>query len=131
MISLSFLLLVVPVTVLLLPESNAYIAGRTTRRPNTASNARSLLFVTPPPPLRSWGSTRRWATVDSSAASSPPSLPIIINGQNIPLTDALVDHVNKRIGNTLSKLIKNGAVRECDVHLSVSKNPKVRVLNCV
>jgi len=53
-------------------------------------------------------------------------LPIILNGQNIELTPALVDHVNKRIGSTLSKLANNGAVRECDVVLSVNKNPKVR-----
>jgi hypothetical protein len=52
--------------------------------------------------------------------------PIIITGRNIELTPALVDYVNKRIGGPLKKLASNGAIRECDVHLSVSKNPKVR-----
>ena len=59
-------------------------------------------------------------------SSTGVDLPIILNGQNIELTPALVDHVNKRIGSTLSKLANNGAVRECDVVLSVNKNPKVR-----
>lgn len=57
--------------------------------------------------------------------SSTTDLPIILNGQNIELTPALVEHINKRIGGTLSKLAQNGAVRECDVVLSVNKNPKV------
>ena len=58
-------------------------------------------------------------------SSSTTDLPIILNGHNIELTPALVDHVNKRIGSTLSKLANHGAVRECDVVLSVNKNPKV------
>ena len=62
----------------------------------------------------------------SESASTSTEVPIIVNGQNIELTPALVDHVNKRIGGTLNKLSSNGAVKECDVILSVSKNPKVR-----
>jgi putative sigma-54 modulation protein len=62
--------------------------------------------------------------------SSTTDLPIILNGQNIELTPALVEHVNKRIGNTLSKLANHGAIRECDVVLSVNKNPKVKT-RCV
>ena len=50
---------------------------------------------------------------------------IVVNGHNIELTSSLVEYINKRIGNILSKLAKNGAVRECDVVLSVNKNPKV------
>lgn len=55
-------------------------------------------------------------------------VPIILNGQNIELTPALIDHVNKRIGGPLKKLASNGALTECDVVLSVNKNPKVRRL---
>jgi hypothetical protein len=85
---------------------------------NTDANRqlqRSALFSTP---------TSTTETTNSNAAS----LPIIVNGHNIALTPALVDYVNKRIGNTLSKLASNGAVRECDVVLSVNKNPKVGLL---
>jgi hypothetical protein len=57
-------------------------------------------------------------------------VPIIVNGQNIELTEALTDHVKQKIGGTLAKLASGGAVTECDVILSVSKNPKVCVL-CV
>jgi Sigma 54 modulation protein / S30EA ribosomal protein len=59
-----------------------------------------------------------------SLRATPETVPIIINGQNIALTPALVDYIHKRIGTTLAKL--STAVRECDVVLSVHKNPKVR-----
>lgn len=62
----------------------------------------------------------------SSTDSTTTEVPIILNGQNIELTPALVEHVNKRIGAQLNKLASNGAIRECDVVLSVNKNPKVR-----
>lgn len=58
--------------------------------------------------------------------SADIDFPIIVNGQNIDLTPALVDHVNKKIGAPLKKLASHGAVTECDVILSVNKNPKVR-----
>lgn len=63
---------------------------------------------------------------EAPAATAEDSVPIVINGKNIDLTPAIVDYVNKRIGGNLNKLTSNGAIRECDVHLSVSKNPKVR-----
>jgi ribosome-associated translation inhibitor RaiA len=50
---------------------------------------------------------------------------LVITGNNIDLTEALEEYVNKRIGGLLSKLGGGGIVRECDVHLSVYKNPKV------
>ena len=53
-------------------------------------------------------------------------VPLVIQGNNIELTPALTEYVNKRIGGNLNKLTSNGAIRECDVHLSVNKNPKVR-----
>ena len=53
---------------------------------------------------------------------------LVVNGNNIDLTPALSEYVEKRIGGPLSKLGGGGVVRECDVHLSVYKNPKVSFL---
>jgi hypothetical protein len=63
-------------------------------------------------------------------STTDQEVPIIVNGQNIELTDALTEHVKHKIGGTLAKLASGGAVTECDVVLSVSKNPKV-CLQCV
>ena len=49
---------------------------------------------------------------------------LVLTGNNIDLTDALQDYADKRIGGLLDKL-GGGIVQECEVHLSVSKNPKV------
>ncbi|KAG7338377.1 SSU ribosomal protein S30P sigma 54 modulation protein [Nitzschia inconspicua] len=51
---------------------------------------------------------------------------LVITGNNIDLTPALQEYVEKRIGSILNKLGSGGIVRECDVHLSVCKNPKVK-----
>lgn len=64
-----------------------------------------------------------------SVSAAEIDFPIIVNGQNIDLTPALIDHVNKKIGAPLKKLASHGAVTECDVILSVNKNPKVRQLS--
>ena len=53
-------------------------------------------------------------------------VPLVVEGKNIEVTDALMAHIQKRIGGPLKKLSGNGLVTECDVILSVSKNPKVR-----
>lgn len=50
---------------------------------------------------------------------------LVLTGNNIDLTDALQEYADKRIGGLLDKL-GNGIVQECEVHLSVSKNPKVK-----
>ena len=50
---------------------------------------------------------------------------LVLTGNNIELTPALQEYAQKRIGGLLEKL-GGGIVRECEVHLSVSKNPKVR-----
>lgn len=64
--------------------------------------------------------------VSTTVRSAPVTdVPIVVNGQNIELTPALIEHVQKRIGSTLNKLGGN-SVRECDVVLSVNKNPKVK-----
>lgn len=51
---------------------------------------------------------------------------LVLTGNNIDLTPALEDYAEKRIGGLLDKLGGGGLVRECEVHLSVSKNPKVK-----
>ena len=55
------------------------------------------------------------------------SVAITITGNNIDLTPALQEYVEKRIGRPLNKLGGDGIVRDCEVHLSVYKNPKVRM----
>ena len=54
---------------------------------------------------------------------------LTITGNNIDLTPALQEHVEKRIGRPLNKLGGDGIVQNCEVHLSVYKNPKVRPLH--
>jgi len=51
---------------------------------------------------------------------------LVLTGNNIELTTALEEYTQKRIGGLLEKLGGGGLVRECEVHLSVSKNPKVK-----
>lgn len=77
----------------------------------------ALAFHTP--------ATRRPFMAAPLRMSSTTDVPIILNGQNIELTPAIEEYVKKRIGGALSKLSSNGAIKECDVVLSVSKNPKV------
>ena len=66
------------------------------------------------------------ALSSSSSGTQTTEIPLVISGTNIELTPALVEYVKKRVGGNLNKLGSNGAIRECDVHLSVNKNPKVR-----
>lgn len=66
----------------------------------------------------------------SVSASSSDDVSLVITGNNIDLTPALQEYVEKRIGSILNKLGSGGIVRECDVHLSVCKNPKVRFVVC-
>lgn len=71
------------------------------------------------------GTTSTATDVDTTTSNT--KLPhIVMTGHNIELTASLVEYINKRIGNILSKLANHGAVRECDVVLSVNKNPKVK-----
>lgn len=51
---------------------------------------------------------------------------LVLTGNNIDLTPALEEYAEKRIGGLLDKLGGGGLVRECEIHLSVSKNPKVK-----
>ena len=56
---------------------------------------------------------------------------LVLTGNNIDLTESLEEYTAKRIGGLLEKLGGGGLVRECEVHLSVSKNPKVGRINIV
>jgi len=58
--------------------------------------------------------------------STEAGIAVTLTGTNIDLTQALEDHVGKRIGRPLNKLGGDGIVRDCEVHLSVYKNPKVK-----
>jgi len=57
--------------------------------------------------------------------SSPVKVPITIAGDNIDLTPALSDYVNQKVERTLGKLSSVPDVSNCDVFLTVNKNPKV------
>lgn len=59
-------------------------------------------------------------------ASAAPSVPIVITGNNVDVTPAMSDYVNKKLERTVGKLASSGAVKDCDVHLVVNKNPKVK-----
>jgi ribosome-associated translation inhibitor RaiA len=54
-----------------------------------------------------------------------PIVPITVTGNNIELTPALNDYVNKKLDNIIGKLSTSGGVQDCNVHLTVNKNPKV------
>lgn len=56
---------------------------------------------------------------------SSPKVPITITGDNIDLTPAISDYVNAKVDRTLGKLSSVSAVTNCDVYLTVNKNPKV------
>ena len=58
---------------------------------------------------------------------STEAVPITVTGNNIEVTPALQDYVVKKLERTVGKLASSGAVKDCDVHLIVNKNPKVRV----
>lgn len=63
----------------------------------------------------------------SSTAAEASPVPVVITGNNIEVTPALEEYVNKRLERPLGKLAKSGSILDCDVHLSVNKNPKVSV----
>ena len=76
----------------------------------------------------SWTSSSR-LFVSSSVKPTDTEVPITVTGNNIDVTDALVEYVQKKLERPLGKLRANGTIRHCDVHLSVNKNPKVRDFN--
>eukprot|EP00571_Detonula_confervacea_P011731 CAMPEP_0172298202 /NCGR_PEP_ID=MMETSP1058-20130122/962_1 /TAXON_ID=83371 /ORGANISM="Detonula confervacea, Strain CCMP 353" /LENGTH=230 /DNA_ID=CAMNT_0013007461 /DNA_START=115 /DNA_END=807 /DNA_ORIENTATION=- len=56
---------------------------------------------------------------------STPKVPITVSGDNIELTPALSDYVNQKVDRTLGKLSSVSGVSNCNVYLTVNKNPKV------
>jgi len=58
--------------------------------------------------------------------SDTSTAPIIVTGNNVEVTEALQDYVNKKMERTLGKFSSRGAVIECDVNLVVNKNKKVK-----
>jgi len=68
----------------------------------------------------------RAASSLSMSSTEANSVPIIISGNNIEVTAALNDYVNSKLERTIGKLSSSGAVKDCDVHLTVNKNPKVK-----
>ena len=56
---------------------------------------------------------------------STESVNYVVTGNNIEMTPSLNEYVNKKLDKVVGKLSASGAVQECDVHLSVNKNPKV------
>ncbi len=60
----------------------------------------------------------------TSLAMSTENISYVITGNNIDITPALDDYVNKKLDKIVGKL-SSSAIQECDVHLTVNKNPKV------
>ena len=66
------------------------------------------------------------STEEASASSTTAtSVPIVVTGNNVDLTEALTDYITAKIDRTVGKMSSSGAVMDCDVHLTVNKNPKV------
>lgn len=55
------------------------------------------------------------------------SIPIVVTGNNIDLTEALENYVKQKLERPLDKIGTSGLTHgvSCDVHLVVNKNPKV------
>lgn len=65
----------------------------------------------------------------SPLAMSTEAVNYIISGNNIDVTEALSEYVETKLDRTVGKLAASGSVQECDVHLTVNKNPKVKESN--
>jgi putative sigma-54 modulation protein len=77
----------------------------------------------------SWNSGSDSSNFSSSTSlfsSTDTNINYVISGDNIELTEALNGYINKKLDNVIGKLATSGAIKECDVHLSVNKNPKVK-----
>jgi hypothetical protein len=68
-------------------------------------------------------SATTWTSLQMSTVSD---VPITVTGNNIDVTPALVEYVNKKLERPLGKLRANGIIQDCNVHLIVNKNPKVQ-----
>lgn len=75
-------------------------------------------------------STHRALSTSSSPCaplhmSSTESVSYVITGNNIEVTPALNDYVTAKLDKIVGK-ISTSAISECDVHMTVNKNPKVK-----
>jgi hypothetical protein len=84
----------------------------------TAALAGSAVAFAPQPNLA-------YRSSSSALRMSSEAVPITVTGNNIEVTPALNDYVVKKLERTVGKLASSGAVKDCDVHLVVNKNPKV------
>lgn len=64
--------------------------------------------------------------IASPLQMSTESVSYVITGNNIDVTPALHDYVDSKLDKIIGKISSN-AISECDVHLSVNKNPKVKL----
>lgn len=97
---------------LLLISATTYISAFT---PPTFATTKKMIVVHP-------STSRQWM----SAETEESTVPIVVTGNNIEVTPALMDYVNKKMEGVIGKLAGSDAVG-CDVHLSVNKNPKVKI----
>jgi len=65
----------------------------------------------------------------TSLAVGAEAVPISVTGNNFEVTPALNEYVVKKLERTVSKLASSGAIKDCEVHLVVNKNPKVEMAN--
>lgn len=59
------------------------------------------------------------------SSTEASSVPYVITGNNIDVTPALNEYVSAKLDKTVQKITTN-TINECDVHLTVNKNPKVK-----
>uniref|UniRef100_A0A7S2RPC0 Sigma 54 modulation/S30EA ribosomal protein C-terminal domain-containing protein n=1 Tax=Eucampia antarctica TaxID=49252 RepID=A0A7S2RPC0_9STRA len=69
---------------------------------------------------------RQPSTILAMSSTGADSVPIIVSGNNIEMTPALNEYINSKLERIIGKLSSSGAVKDCDVHLTVNKNPKVK-----
>lgn len=65
------------------------------------------------------------SSTPSALQMSTESVEYVITGNNIDVTQALNDYVSAKLDKIVGKISSN-AINECDVHLTVNKNPKVK-----
>jgi len=60
----------------------------------------------------------------TAMSSIPDRQPIIVTGNNVEVTPAMLEYVNKKLDKVLDK--HRQVVTKCDVHLTVVHNPRVK-----
>lgn len=67
---------------------------------------------------------RRSRSMITAMSSIPDRQPIIVTGNNVEVTPAMLEYVNKKLDKVLDK--HRQVVTKCDVHLTVVHNPRVK-----